>query len=302
MWPDSCSSTSPTSLSGGGTCLHASLDLVQSGTKHSPATCLDASRIAPGGPSRRLYVLGDSHAAMLVSGVKAAFQRSFTVVHVSCVGSGCGFNPDSFFIRLPEPMHSWGHSPTQCGLAVRESWATLNATVRQDDVVMVITASFRYYWNLPREDGLSSQVAFLSRLATEVLAPRGASLVVTDDVPFLRAKGSDCVDDPRACDTDATAILNDDYHDWYHQRGSSQWRHAQIVSAFTPFAAAHANVYFMEALYEPFCVGHTCQATIPGTTTIGYFDDDHINTAGSLYLAPFMACYFYSVGLVAMYG
>jgi len=309
IWPDACASTSSSSLLGGGVCLHASLDLVQSGLKNSPDTCLDTSQIAPGGPTRRLYVLGDSHAAMLVPGVKAAFQRSFTVVHTTCVGSGCGFNPDSFFARLPDPMHEpWGHRATYCSLMVQEAWAKLNQTVQAGDVVMAVTASFRYYWNWPgRESGVADQVAFLTQLNNEVLAPRGASLVVTDDVPYLQGRGTDCVLDPTPCETDPTQILRIPSHDspsheTYYLRGSSQSRNDMLVPPLTAFAASYPNVYFMQELYAPFCVGGTCHVVIPGTSTVGYYDDDHVNTAGALYLAPFMNCFFYSVGLIDMYG
>ena len=55
----------------------------------------------------------------------------------------------------------------------------------------------------------------------------------------------------------------------------------------------------MEALFEPFCVGAICYGVVPGTTTVAYYDDDHVNTAGSIYLAPFINCFFRSAGLIS---
>jgi hypothetical protein len=75
-----------------------------------------------------------------------------------------------------------------------------------------------------------------------------------------------------------------------------------IVANFTAFAAQYANVHFMEALYAPFCTGGFCRAVIPGTTTVAFHDRDHLATAGALYLAPFMSCFFYAVGLINMFG
>jgi hypothetical protein len=76
MYPDACSAHHLTQNTMEGDCLHASSAIVQASLKSSPSTCLDRSQIQPGGPSRRLYVLGDSHATVLMFGVKAAFQDS----------------------------------------------------------------------------------------------------------------------------------------------------------------------------------------------------------------------------------
>ena len=191
MYPDACSAHHRAQNTMEGDCLHASSAIVQANLKSSPATCLNRSQIRPGGPSRRLYVLGDSHATALMFGVKAAFQRSFTVVQTTC-GAGCGFNPSSFFTEPPAPMRSLA-ALTSCNRAVVEALEMLNVTVQPGDVVMVVTASFRYYWGIPREGGLARQVAFLTQLNHEILAPRGASLVVTDDVPYLGSSGMDCL-------------------------------------------------------------------------------------------------------------
>jgi hypothetical protein len=310
MYPDACSAHHLTQNTMEGDCLHASSAIVQASLKSSPSTCLDRSQIQPGGPSRRLYVLGDSHATVLMFGVKAAFQRSFTVVQTTC-GAGCGFNPSSFFTEPPAPMRSWA-AFTNCNRTVMEVQAMLNATVQPGDVVMVVTASFRYFWGVPREGGLARQVAFLTQLNHEILAPRGASLVVTDDVPYLGSSGTACmlhlnntpgaIADSSPCRTDPTQILNWEYHENYQLRGSSQSRHEMIVANFTAFAAQYANVHFMEALYAPFCTGGFCRAVIPGTTTVAFHDRDHLATAGALYLAPFMSCFFYAVGLINMFG
>ena len=51
-------------------------------------------------------------------------------------------------------------------------------------------------------------------------------------------------------------------------------------------------------LFDSLCINGTCHGKVPGTETVAYMDDDHLNTAGSLYVAPFIACAFAQAGLV----
>ena len=55
-------------------------------------------------------------------------------------------------------------------------------------------------------------------------------------------------------------------------------------------ASSSATVSFFDP-HDLFCYdtpegGRRCGAAIPGTATVGYFDDNHLSTAGSLYLWP----------------
>lgn len=42
-----------------------------------------------------------------------------------------------------------------------------------------------------------------------------------------------------------------------------------------------------------------CGPYVPGTSTVGWYDEGHLSTAGSLYLAPFVNCYLEGRGLLA---
>ena len=51
-------------------------------------------------------------------------------------------------------------------------------------------------------------------------------------------------------------------------------------------------------LYDKLCSATTCGAVVPGTNTVSYYDQNHLSTAGSLFLAPFLNCYLRQMGLV----
>ena len=53
------------------------------------------------------------------------------------------------------------------------------------------------------------------------------------------------------------------------------------------FADESADSHFF-SYFDLFCDGDTCSAAIPGTRTIGYRDGNHLSSAGSLYIAPFL--------------
>ena len=63
------------------------------------------------------------------------------------------------------------------------------------------------------------------------------------------------------------------------------------------FADESADSHFF-SYFDLFCDGDTCSAAIPGTRTVGYRDGNHLSSAGSLYVAPFLACAFQGWGLL----
>jgi hypothetical protein len=41
-----------------------------------------------------------------------------------------------------------------------------------------------------------------------------------------------------------------------------------------------------------------CGPTVPGTSTVAYFDSHHLSTAGALYLAPLLNCKLRDLGII----
>ena len=52
-------------------------------------------------------------------------------------------------------------------------------------------------------------------------------------------------------------------------------------------------------MYDKLCTDTTCGAEVPGTHTIAFVDQNHLSTAGSLYLGPFLNCFLHDSGLLS---
>ena len=63
--------------------------------------------------------------------------------------------------------------------------------------------------------------------------------------------------------------------------------HAQIAAEFP------GTVIYMPPswMFDKLCTSTTCGAHVPGTSTMAYVDQNHLSTAGALYLGSFLNCY-----------
>jgi len=107
------------------------------------------------------------------------------------------------------------------------------------------------------------------------VAETGATLLVLGDVPLLYgAFGVNCAPpgDRAACDRAAEAASP-------ARRGDAEraWEAAAGVAFFSTF--------------DLFCDGGTCGAFLPGTDILSHVDYGHLTAAGSLHVAPYLACY-----------
>ena len=251
-----------------------------------PMHCFGGSRPAPPRPQRRLFVLGDSHAHHLLSGLQAVFAREhFEVVHWTKV----------------TPMDTWLHPEF-----ISQVWAAFEARVQPKDVVL-ICRRIHYFWERPDGDRLKAigdglkalQLAnpFLRNLFLEVLAPRGAALVILDDIytapegPLICLRGGPCLyDATHAGQLGKLELFSNAMRTFV----------ANVTNSTAQSANVTTSVHFLPVLFESFCTAGVCDVRVPGTETIAYFDTNHLNTAGSLYLGPFIACAFEQAGLLSV--
>ena len=61
---------------------------------------------------------------------------------------------------------------------------------------------------------------------------------------------------------------------------------------------ARAGFAVFDRALDLLCDGSTCGHRIPGTTTAAIVDRDHWTGEGSLFLAPFLACFLEDLGLL----
>ena len=292
--------------------LHEAHPRVLTGEFKAPMACLGAPRPTPPRPQRRLFVVGDSHGTMLMPGLQAVFAKEhFDVVHATS-GWGCGFME-----LLNRSTHVY-NADLDCSANVREVWAALELHAQANDVVLVVSAIFRFwrrgmttapytYESLGLES-IRIHSAFLRRLYLDVLALRGTALVVIDDIFFAPHWGVECFHHG-SCLHAATSYYNEyaGYNE-YRQTIYRDAMHALVANismvevSVANVTARHANtmagLHFLPVLWESFCIAGMCDMRVPGTETVAYWDDDHLNTQGALYVAPFLACAFEQAGLI----
>ena len=163
------------------------------------------------------------------------------------------------------------------------------------------TNDFSGRLHVPDGDGLKAiQLAnrVLRNLFLEVLAPRGAALVILDDVFSTPEIPSDCFRRGGPCLYNATYAGNLDMQEALSN--AMRTFVANVTNSTAQSANVTTSVHFLPVLFESFCTAGVCDFRVPGTETIGYYDDDHLNTAGSLYVGPFIACAFEQAGLLSV--
>lgn len=248
IWQDSCFMDNP---------MHAS-------TEDLVPRCLRPPRGVNGGPTRALFLVGDSHAAMSVNGLRRAVEGAFAFAWAT-VGHNCALDRDGGY-----KSDDYG---IDCAHWTVQVMGELAAEVRARDVV-VYRLSVDHYRQHTFE--------FVRSALHPLVARNGAKLVLVGDSPKLRTRATYCLPSrfaPRAlerCDTPRSAA------------GSTQ-----VDAALQAFADEHEDVAFF-GLFDLFCEATRCRATIPGTNTFWIFDEHHFTVAGGMYLWPFWCSFFAS--------
>ena len=143
---------------------------------------------------------------------------------------------------------------------------------------------------MPHVDFVNAQVAFLRTLAT-MAAGRGASVLVIADVPKLTHQGRTCLypNTFASCRTPRSSAVV-----------YTQALHVATDAAYAALASEVSNVKYIPSawVYDRLCTSTECGPELPGTTAVGWLDDWHLSTAGSLYLAPFLHCWLTDNGVI----
>jgi hypothetical protein len=244
-------------------------------------SCLSPKHGAAGSPKNAFFLVGDSHAASLVPGMKAAVQGKLSF-HWLAINAGmcwCGylpFNP----AHCQEPNAFF--KERTCRGFNEYSKFQLEDNVRAGDVVAV--AHYDHWTGLPpipkdQVLPIEQYAAHLQELQRMVVG-RGASLLLIGDVPMLPAPGPQCVPTPfdqsafRKCEVPVAEEVN---------------RHEHQNKVLTILGSQPLTYFFN--FHNLLCTSQVCGAFVPGTDILAYRDVMHLTQSGSLYLSPFICAF-----------
>lgn len=249
-----------------------------------------------------LFLVGDSHATALIAAFGSALVGENAQLAFAMMDSGGGFqanwpNPATpgcgrTCNRITE-IHYESAAPTW----VASVTAGLEAQLRPGDVLALTTAE----WKLPHQTYIDAQEAFLRSVAA-MTQRRGATLLLVGDVPYLQERGQNCLTPGTLgnCATNRSVAIW--YHWPVHRRLSNALELHQSIDAMHARIAADfgSSVVYLPTswMFDRLCTATTCGANVPGTNTLAFIDQNHLSTAGSLYLGPHLNCYLHDQGLI----
>jgi peptidoglycan/LPS O-acetylase OafA/YrhL len=262
--------------------------------------CLEPDR-GRDGTKGAMFVVGDSHAGMLLDGLGDRFGDNFSITSFRTSGRWCcGFcSYESFPMQLLSHL-DWDaetkeHAKETCGDFAKVIMQSLNSSVRRGDIVIVSNFD-EWVDGRDEEDtkGMTKadrqdQIRALSERIEElhgIVHSKGAILVMVGSPPVLSNKGSECIptifepQKAKECDVNATA---------------SELSHQLLTDAYARLESKLPGTVFFD-IHKLLCDDASCGATIPGTNVIGFSDQHHVSEAGSGYLAQFLCPALTNVG------
>lgn len=224
--------------------------------------CMRPDRAARGGPSRALFLVGDSHAAMTVNGLQRAVEGVFSLAWVA-IGHNCALDYEGGY-----------HSDDQgidCGFWVRTVMRELEQNLLAADVVV-----YRLYGDHYR----SRTNDFVREVLQPLVSTKQAKLLLVGDGPKLKERATYCLPARFASNALERCDTPNDQATW-----------GSLDTVLQSYAQLHSDVFFFP-LADLFCESSRCRATIPGTNTFWAFDEHHWTAAGGMYLWPFWCSFF----------
>jgi len=250
----------------------------------SELSCLVPHR-GSSGRKPAAFLVGDSHARMYVLTLRSALQGFYSVRHLAWVNNEC-YLPVSAYEN--GRLNGFGGQirPAQC-----HQIAQLASLLRPSDILAVMLATFKFlqrdfsnYTALPQER-VRRYVALLKEYRHLSLA-RNATLLILGDSGYLPVSAKLCMPTPFMPNAPKKCVF-----DRQEAVGTRSYLRQQLQAL-----AQDPRVLFFDP-FPLFCERYTCGALIPGTNTIAYFDENHWNVAGSLYVWPFLCSFLSEKGV-----
>lgn len=234
------------------------------------ANCLTPDR-GRDGKGRAMFVIGDSHATMLVTALREAIGNSYSLAFTTRANSEC-FRPDTTY-RL------------YCA-AVQKA---INKHLRSGDVLVITFATWRfspYKLDKFRTGSLQNVRDYVSVLKYwhSLVSVQNATMILLGDQTPLKKAGVSCV--PTFTRNRCARTVG--WSDFYGRHFRKQ---------INALEQAWPNAHFFDPR-SLFCTEQVCGAMVPGTQTLAIGDQDHLTVEGSYYLWPFLCSFLHEKGLL----
>jgi len=236
-------------------------------------TCLEPDRGVNGNKSA-MFVFGDSHARMLLVGLRKRFGGNLSVRFLCVSGSWC-----SGFCGLRSHQSIFKDTCDNYDEVVTKS---LRHLLRPGDIVILSNYDSFVAGKFSNNASLEVMVTRIGEFYN-VVHSQGANLVLVGSPPHIGCPDTEnyllkCSPGQhgsmpcRMCDVNVAA---------------SELAHKPLKDAYTRLASELDGTMFFD-IHELLCDNVTCGAMIPGTRVMGHRDSHHLTRAASIYLAQFL--------------
>jgi peptidoglycan/LPS O-acetylase OafA/YrhL len=232
--------------------------------------CLTPNR----GPEnkRALWLFGDSHAAAISIGLRAAVE-AVGMVFVWTAAGICPLGPREVWNRCMD-IH--------VGDKVRQYQETVLMMLQQGLRAGDVVALVRWEIDLHAPGSSvseSSFVAFYQASLLPQIQARGAKLLLLHD-SFGMKYGFD----PGPC----ARHLHSSECEYAYNSWSTEPHRTYNLGVKNALAARYPNTVFVYELGPLLCDGRVCNSQVPGTSLRAYDDYHHLSSAAALYHAPYL--------------
>ena len=261
--------------------------------------CLTPSRTGDEA-QRAIFLFGDSHAAQSSLPMMAAFNGAASVVWAAAAFN-CGFLPDTAIeVVTVKDQEDPDVRRKLCQVFNREVKRALIDFVQPCDIVVLqmhgwsvtddATYDGKYVFdgdggNSP--NGLRAAVFDNIRILNRQMTGKGASMVLMGDIHTIPYEGPLCARSAAAasqCEISRadvrtqTAVERSFYTSLANEDPTNRTFYMPLDHLLCDLSGSHP--------------GRECGALVPGTHTLAFIDTNHLNSAGALYLWPFICDFF----------
>ena len=238
--------------------------------------CLTPAAVQPGGPTRTLFIIGDSHAGAMHPALTAVTSGRMRMAFAGAVrstwdnGGDGGGDDDDDRRRLQD--NSW----------IQMTMAGLSANMRRGDALCLVFRDFSAASG-QLDNTWGGHISDWLRHNMFPTLPAGTSVVLLGDNPRLSNQPTLCHSNHALCSG---------------QYNGAQDQQLQVFAAAIRerIQTINVNVFIQTPLWRV-PAGRHFWGNVPGTNTNAYWDNNHLLESGTSYLVPYLCSQFQEWGL-----